>query len=340
MLSDDTPFNFWLHGNLLHEPYCQDLIVPKIRELKPDFFGVLLDLFMMYPKFLQQDLAPAISYFYFPSDGGGGLPNGCEQILRKVNIPIAMSKFAQQQAKEVHGIDTHYIPHGTDIKNFYKVSDKQKEDWRKEHNLQGKFIIGVAGRNQPRKMHDCIIKVAKKICKMHDDIIFYMHLDPTDRAAAFDILKLIENEGLQNRFIYSGLKFYNTFTYEQLNKVYNLMDVYLSTTSGEGFGVITIEVMSCQVPVVITDYTTSKEIVIDDYQSGETIKLATEVTGSWNVNRAVIDVDDCVKKIEKLYKDENLRIKYGENGRKKVEKFYQWDKIIPMWDKLFKKYKN
>ena len=43
MLSDGTPFKFNLIGARVLQNYCQDLIVPKIRELRPDFFGILLD---------------------------------------------------------------------------------------------------------------------------------------------------------------------------------------------------------------------------------------------------------------------------------------------------------
>ena len=42
MLKDGTPFKFHLYGTGKFQ-YGQDIIMPLIRELKPDFFGVLLD---------------------------------------------------------------------------------------------------------------------------------------------------------------------------------------------------------------------------------------------------------------------------------------------------------
>ncbi|MDX1373676.1 MAG: hypothetical protein R3321_14480, partial [Nitrososphaeraceae archaeon] len=70
------------------EPYCKDLITPRIREKRPEVFGILLDTFMTYPWLLDLDMAPAKTFFYFPSDGGGQLPTGCERILQKVHLPI------------------------------------------------------------------------------------------------------------------------------------------------------------------------------------------------------------------------------------------------------------
>jgi len=41
-LEDGEEFKFWTHGSGM-QAYCQDLIMPKIRELKPAVFGILLD---------------------------------------------------------------------------------------------------------------------------------------------------------------------------------------------------------------------------------------------------------------------------------------------------------
>lgn len=339
MLKDGTPFKFHLYGTGKFQ-YGQDIIMPLIRELKPDFFGVLLDSFMMHGFFHTLDFAPAISYFYFPSDGGGGLPDGCEYILRKVNIPIAMSRFAQQQVKEVYGIECEYIPHGVDTKRYYKLNEEEKSNIKRKWGLEGKFVVGIVARNQPRKMLDQTIRVAKEICTKYQDVMFFMHCDPFDNAAAFNLVNLITRYQLQNRFIFSGMKVFNSFSYEQMNEIYNLFDVMLSTTSGEGFGLAAIEAMSCQVPVVITNYTTSKELIEENGIAGELVNLATEVTGSWMVDRAVIDIKDCVEKLETLYLNSSLRMKYGEVGRKKCEQYYSWDVVIPMWNILFRKYKN
>ena len=132
------------------------------------------------------------------------------------------------------------------------------------------------------------------------------------------------------------MRCFDGFDYKEMNNVYNLMDVFLLTTSGEGFGVPIIEAHACGVPTIMTDYTTAQELIIQDGQCGEVVKVAAEITGGWNVERAIMDDNDCADKLNKLYNDKELRRKYGEVGRKKIVEKYSWDVITPMWDKLFR----
>lgn len=331
---DGTTCDFTIHGNG-REGYGKDVIVPYIRKLRPDVFGVLLDTFMVFPWFTELDLAPAKTFFYYPSDGGGGLPQNCEIILKKVDMPISMSKFAQKQALDVHGIKAGYIPHAVDLE-IYRPADKNqaKAKW----GLQGRFVVGTVARNQGRKMLDRTIKAMEIFCKGRPDVMLFMHTDPYDPAAVFDILHLIRRHNLENRVVFSGMRFFNGTNYKQMKDIYNAMDVFLLSTSGEGFGIPTIEAMACEVPVVVTDYTTTDEIVNDGNESaGYCAKVSSEITGSWVVERAVMDVPDCVEKLNILYKDAKLREQFGKNGRKKCEKEYDWNKVWNTWDETLRK---
>ena len=157
---------------------------------------------------------------------------------------------------------------------------------------------------------------------------------------------VIEKLQIQNKVIYTGVQYFNGFSYEQMREVYNLFDVFMLLTSGEGFGIPLIEAMACELPILCTDYTTSKELIIDDGQSGELIKLSgtynylepiyTTITGSWNVERGVADVVHGAEMLNKLYFNRELCKIYGKTGRRKVLKYYDWSVVIPQWDRLFR----
>jgi len=183
-------------------------------------------------------------------------------------MPIAMSKFAALQAKKVHGIDSVYIPHGYDKKLFFPID---KNEAKRKLGLQGKFVVGTVARNQGRKMLDRTIKAFAIFCRDKPDAVLLMHTDPTDIAAGIDLNQLITRFQLQNRVFYTGTTFYKSFDYNKMNEIYNAMDLFFLSTSGEGFGIPTIEAMACGVPQVVTDYTTTKELVTDKPKSGEAI---------------------------------------------------------------------
>jgi len=300
--------------------------------------------------FMGVDTSPAKTFFHYPSDGGGRLP--APDVLRKVDMPISASKFGRDQVKKVHGIDSEYIPHAFDPKIFYQISDEEKAENRIKWSLTGKFVVGVVARNQNRKMLDRTIKAFALFCHNKPEAVLLMHCDPHDGAQAFDINTLITRCGIQNRVIYTGTTFFTPFSYDRMREVYNLMDVFFLTTSGEGFGIPIIEAMACGVPQVVTDYTTSKELVYDGLKSGELVRLVDEegmtpypytddilsgtITGNYVTERAIMSVYAGVEKLNKLYSDKQIRNFYKRNSIKKAAN-YTWDKTMPLWRKTLKR---
>ena len=336
VLEDGTEMKFTILGGST-KPYAQDILTKYIKKYKPDVFGILLDTFMTFPWLLSLDFAPAKTLFYFPSDGGGALPLGCEQILQKMNKAVAMAKFGQRQCKSVHNLLTDYIPHAIDTKNYYPLPPEERKKIRQKWGIDDKFVVGVVARNQGRKMLDRTIKSFAMFAKDHQDAILFMHTDPTDVASPFDLQRLIIRYNLQNRIVFTGMQFFHGFTYKDMNEVYNAMDVFYLTTSGEGFGIPTIEAMACKVPPIVTDYTTTQELLIEDGVCGIPVPISAELTGSWNVERGIMDDKAGCEALKKLYDDSQLRKELGEEGKKKVDKLYNWEKVGRDWDTLIKK---
>jgi len=342
VLQDGFKFNFWLHG-AGRQAYQQDLIVPKIHKYQAEYFGVLLDTFMLYPWGAQMNFSPAKTFFYFPSDGGGGLPRGCESVLRNFRNGVAMSKFAQRQVKEKHNLDVAYIPHAVHQNIYYPVSAEEKRLFRKNFVVQtvsgakvkgflaDKFVVGVVARNQSRKMLDRSLRSFAKFCKDKPEVVFFMKTDLQDAAASWDILELIRRLGIENRVVFSPVKFYENYEYSEMNQVYNVMDIFFLSTSGEGFGVPTLEAMACGVPVVVTDYTTTQELLMEHGQCGLPVKCESEVMGSWTVDRGLMDEAHGAECLNKLYHSPEMRDKFGEVGRAKVLNHYTWDIVSGMW---------
>ena len=316
---DGRQLNFKIIGQG-SQPYFKDVISNYIKKYDIDVFIILLDTFMLYGNdawFLNIDTSPAKTVFWFPSDGGGGLPLNCEKILEKVDVAVAMAKFGQKQVLKVHGIKTEHIPHMIDLDNYYKYNNKKKEELKAKWGLEGKFVIGVVARNQMRKMLDRTIKTMAVYAKINPNAMLLLHMDPDDPAQGFPITSLVKRYGIENRVLFTGTKYYHGFDFKQMSDIYNLMDVFLLTTSGEGFGIPLIEAQACGVPVLATDYTTTRELVIkpksglginlvgvDEFENpdvhGNEILDGT-ITGSWAVERGICSINDAVKKLDYMY---------------------------------------
>lgn len=354
-LSDGTEFNCKIYGHFGNDQYFNQTMSQYLKKLQIDRFIILLDTFMLYPWFLNVDTIPAKTFFWFPSDGGGGLPKGCEKIIQKINQPVAMAKFGQKQVKDYYNLDVEHIPHGLDTTLFYKFRQKEKTELKSKWGLNGKFVIGVVARNQPRKHLDRTIKAMRIIADKIPNAVLLLHLDMDDPAQpVFQIRELVKKYNLENRVVATGMKAHQGFPKEKMKEVYNLMDCFLLTTSGEGFGIPIIEAMACGVPVVATDYTTTPELVLQNnaglgikLSGTETIdmfekhskeydmaKLNGTLTGSWEVERGICDIYDCAEKVEFIYKNPKKAKEMGENGVKAVKEKYDFKKVGEAWDKI------
>ena len=355
-LYDGTKCTFKLYGELQHG-YFRNTMSSILKSNMIDRFIILLDTFMLFPWFMDIDTAPAKTFFWFPTDGGGGLPQGCENILRKVNVPVCISRFGQKQVKDYHGLDVEHIPHGVNTSSFYKKPEAERNNLRAKYGLQDKFVIGVVARNQPRKHLDRTLKAMSLIKDKMPHAMLFLHCDPDDPAQQlWKMRSLIQKYNLENRVVFSGMSAHQGFPDKEMVDIYNVMDCFLLTTSGEGFGIPIIEAMACEVPVVATSYTTTPEL-IEDHKAGFGITLAGvephnmfeehsreydrkalngTLTGSWEVERGICDIEDCVSLIYNLYNNPQLCKTMGRNGRDAAEKKYDFKLVAEQWEKLLK----
>jgi glycosyltransferase involved in cell wall biosynthesis len=294
------------------------------------------------------------------------MPLGCENILAKFNGSVAMARFGQKQVKDYYGINSAYIPHAIDPSVYYPLSPQEKEMCKAMWGLQGKFVVGTVARNQGRKMMDRTIKAFSIFAKSHPDVVLFIHSDPNDPAAASNLGQLIDRYKVQGKVVFSGMRYFRGTEYKDMNKIYGAMDIFFLSTSGEGFGIPIIEAMATGVPPVVTDYTTTYELLVENGRCGEPIALSGEedekfsnmckenidmknidlslmdgtLTGSWNVERGIMSIYSAAEKMEKLYQDRELIKQYGLVGREKVLRYYSWNNIITQWDDYLTQFLN
>lgn len=113
---------------------------------------------------------------------------------------------------------------------------------------------------------------------------------------------------------------------EAVIEFYSQAAVFVCPSVYEPFGIINLEAMACETPVVASAVGGIKEVVVDG-ETGFLVEFETkdEITGEPEdpeaFSRSLAD------KINLLIEDQTLQERFGKNGRARVEKYFSWDSI-------------
>ena len=288
----------------------------------------------------QMELTDTPWALYFPIDGdmeGGGLPQSWIQLLNEVDIPIAMSEFGRHAASR-SGINCRYIPHGVDRSFFYPPTDRAQA--KAEVDAEGKFLVLSDSRNQPRKMLPRLLDVFAKFAAGRPDALLHLHTDPEDEFTRSGIYSYNVRADLRHLGIESQVRFTPGMKVKrgggvplsQLAAYYRAADVHLLASSGEGFGLPTLQAAAAGAVPLAGDYSASRELVKGH---GEAIAITEWSENEFGIRRALIDVDDAVAKLAMFYDDRDL---LAERSRQSAQfaLAYDWNKVLDQWDELLR----
>ena len=101
----------------------------------------------------------------------------------------------------------------------------------------------------------------------------------------------------------------------EMSDLYNMFDVFVSLSGGEGFGIPLIEAQACGVPVVYTNYSGQAEICTE---GGLPVDCELYPEPMSSIDRGYIDINDGIQQMLSLYRDKKLYSKLSTQGRMDV----------------------
>ena len=282
------------------------------------------------------------------------LPDAIEHAKNIKNYWI-WSNFATKEFHKLGFAHPITINGPIDDKHFFKLPDEQKSSLRKKFNIvQSTFIIGFVFRNQLRKSVPNLLEGYALWKKENPDVKNSALLLHTSWKEGWNIQKLGKEYGVANSeilttYICSNCKNYkiqsfcgekvkcefcnakdsmNTssvnlgVTEEQLNEIYNLMDLYCHPFTSGGQEIPIQEAKLTELITLVTNYSCGEEMC-EDVNGTIPLEWHEYREHGTEFKKASTDAKSIKNNINKVYRmKKNERIKLGCLSRKwALEKF-------------------
>mgnify|MGYP001410109931 FL=1 len=236
-------------------------------------------------------------------------------------------------------VESSYIPHAVDSEIFKPQSLEEIKKNRTDRNLDDKFLCVWNNRNARRKQSGSLIFWFKDFLDKvgHDKATLIMHTDPKD-VHGQDLEAIIQELGLTNgEVLFSRDK----VSANDLASVYNMADLTINISDAEGFGLGTLESLSCGTPILINK-TGGLQDQINDGEVSFGIGLepsSKAIIGSQDVPYIYEDRlngAEVVDALVTLYEmGPEKRRELGLAGREYTKEKFNFEDFVQQWDTLF-----
>jgi hypothetical protein len=102
---------------------------------------------------------------------------------------------------------------------------------------------------------------------------------------------------------------------------------------GRGFGLPTLQAAAAGIVPMASDYTASRELASDH---GEVLRIRTYLPDEFGILRALVDIDDAVQKVDRLYLDRAL-LGAKSKASARFARSYDWRAVVDHWDEMLKR---
>ncbi|XPV69593.1 MAG: glycosyltransferase family 4 protein [Halarcobacter sp.] len=204
------------------------------------------------------------------------------------------------------------IPRGVDIELFCEKSIDEDfiNKFKKDFNLEHKFIVSSVGRVTQLKDYETFIKAISIIKKTNNEVVgLIVGGVRSDKQEYLNSLKsLIKELSLENNIIFTGSQ-------KKISEIYSLSDVIVSSSKKpESFGRAVAEAIALNTPVVATNHGGVKDIIIENkngffFKVGDEEELSEKIIKTKDLKfdgysyiKDTFSLDNMVEETKKVYK--------------------------------------
>jgi glycosyltransferase involved in cell wall biosynthesis len=159
--------------------------------------------------------------------------------------------------------DVRILEHAVDSTTFHPLADDARLALRKNLGIPANGVVFLnANRNSQRKRLDLTLAGFARVLKTHPNTFLVLATNVSPQSGAYyDISAIFQREAARQgleQFLLSRLILIDTAPPnlvgdEGINQLYNVADIGINTSDGEGFGLCQLEHMLTGAPQVVTD---------------------------------------------------------------------------------------
>lgn len=237
----------------------------------------------------------------------------------------------------------YVIPHGNNNEHFHKLELEEMHAFRNEYFQpnQNKFIVGCINRNQSRKdIPTTIFGFLEYWDNYNKDSFLYLHMNPKDPMGWHLRTILAQTPLVEGRdFMFPPVQDYNKGAdIKKLNKIYNSIDVFLSTATGGGWELTVTEAMSAKTPCVIPQHTSFEELAGTNGERAFLLENQYPVVAMIdNIIRFQSDIFEIAEQLDKVHKGECVQEKTAAALQFVNSDKLKWENIAKVFTDNFKR---
>jgi len=233
-----------------------EMIRSILRNHKPDMIWFMTD-----PRFyewlweMENEIRPLVPIVYYHVWDNYPLPFFNQKYYQSTDHIACISRVTHECVKGVAPeVPCTYIPHSVNPDVFVSLSDEDRKTLRTKilpAEDQDKFIIFWNNRNARRKQSGSVLWWFAEWVKeknLSGKVQLIMHTNPKDPHGQ-DLQHIASHLNLNNREVMFSTKKVNT---KQMPGFYNVADITINIADAEGFGLATLESLTCGTPVIAT----------------------------------------------------------------------------------------
>ena len=237
-------------------------------------------------------------------------------LLRRVARVIAVSQAVADGLSEqdIFEKDKIIVVHnGVDMVRFAKT---REDDGAERQEIGAKFGVGVIGELAPIKGQESFLRAAAIVSSRRDDVDFIIAGEDKSRTGENRRLleSMIDELNLRQCVRITGWA-------DDMVELLCTLDVFVSASRSESFGIAMVEAMASGVPVVATITAGAREI-IDDDKTGVLVPIG--------------DAEAMAEAICKLLDDPGRRARLADHARRMISERFSLDRMVSRTEQVYR----